>query len=101
MVHDVVAFFGAGAVQVACNSDHRLVTFSIMDRFKIGPAVMGSAALAYMYHLCGGYIVSNQDSSICVTVYSEPCCLLVPQVCMTQFYSKNGDYTSVEAVVKD
>jgi hypothetical protein len=36
-----------------------------------------------------------------VTVYSEPCCCLVPQVYMTQFYSKNGDYTSIEAVVKD
>ena len=35
-----------------------------MDHFKVGAAVVGSSALADMYHLCGVYVVSNQDSSI-------------------------------------
>ena len=47
-----------------------LVTFRVMDHFQISPTFVCGAALAYMHHLCGGNVVSNQN--FCVSIVEVP-----------------------------
>ena len=90
MVSNVVVIFGTSVVQVAYDCDCRLVTLGIMDCFEVGPAVVGSSALADMYHLCGGYIVSNQDSSIGV--------IKVPIGCSFRVLARIGALYGAESI---